>query len=116
MGEVLSVKVPAQRGKPYSFGGKFFIRERASSQQMSRDEIREFFFAEGAIRFDESPCRRFSLDSDLDEEAWAVFRRRAKIPGSTRSRTGTTVPRPTSRSACFMIGSRWLAQVDFRRG
>ena len=57
------------------------MREGASSQQMSRDEIREFFFAEGAIRFDESACRRFSLDRDLDDEAWTVFRRRAKIPG-----------------------------------
>ena len=81
MGDVLAVRVPAQRGKPYSFGGKFFIRDGASSQQMSRDEIREFFFAEGVIRFDESPCRRFSLDDDLDDGTWAVFRRRAKIPG-----------------------------------
>ena len=80
MGDVLAVRVPSQRGRPYSFGGKFFVRDGASSQQMSRDEIREFFFAEGVIRFDESPCRRFSLDDDLDDETWAVFRRRAKIP------------------------------------
>ena len=80
MGEVLAVRVPSQRGRPYSFGGKFFVRDGASSQQMSRDEIREFFFAEGVIRFDESACRRFSLDDDLDDETWAVFRRRAKIP------------------------------------
>ena len=33
MENVLAVRVPAQRGKPYSFGGKFFIREGASSQQ-----------------------------------------------------------------------------------
>ena len=81
MGDVLAVRVPTQRTKPYSFGGKFFMRDGASSQQMSRDEIREFFFAEGAIHFDRSPCRRFSLDDDLDDETWAVFRRRAKIPG-----------------------------------
>ena len=29
------------------------------SQQMSREEIREFFFKEGLIRFDETPCRDF---------------------------------------------------------
>ncbi len=87
MGEVLAVRVSAQRSKPYSFGGKFFIREGASSQQMSRDEIREFFFAEGVIHFDESPCRRFSLDSDLDDDTWAVFRRRAKIPDHMEPRT-----------------------------
>ncbi|MCK5660106.1 MAG: putative DNA binding domain-containing protein, partial [Methanosarcinales archaeon] len=39
---VLCVTVPEQHSKPYSFGGKFFIREGASSQQMARDEIREF--------------------------------------------------------------------------
>ena len=43
-GRVLSVRVPAQHGKPYSFGGRFYLREGASSQQMSREEIRDFFF------------------------------------------------------------------------
>ena len=52
---VLCVTVPEQHSKPYSFGGKFFIREGASPQQMARDEIREFFFKEGLIHFDESP-------------------------------------------------------------
>lgn len=28
--QVLCVRVPVQQGKPYSFGGKFFIREGAS--------------------------------------------------------------------------------------
>jgi ATP-dependent DNA helicase RecG len=52
---VLLVSVPSQHSKPYSFGGKFFMREGASSQQMSREEIREFFFKEGLIHFDETP-------------------------------------------------------------
>lgn len=43
VGEVVVVTVPAQNSKPYSFGGKFFIREGASSQQMSRSEIRGIF-------------------------------------------------------------------------
>ena len=77
---VLSVRIPPQSAKPYSFGGRFFVREGASSQQMSREEIREFFFAEGRIRFDETPCPGFSLERDLDEETWAKFRRRAKVP------------------------------------
>ena len=77
---VLSVRVPPQSAKPYSFGGRFFVRDGASSQQLSRDEIREFFFAEGRIRFDETPCRIFSLERDIDEEIWETFRRRAKVP------------------------------------
>lgn len=79
-GRVLSVTVPEQHSKPYSFGGKFFMREGASSQQLSRDEIREFFFKEGLIHFDETPCSRFSLKDDLTDDIWELFRKRAKIP------------------------------------
>ena len=81
-GQVLCVRVPAQQSKPYSFGGKFFIREGASSQQMSREEIREFFFKEGLIRFDETPCRSFDLERDLTDENWERFARRAGLPES----------------------------------
>ena len=79
-GQVLCVWVPAQQSKPYSFGGKFFIREGASSQQMSREEIREFFFKEGLIRFDETLCRSFDLERDLTEDNWERFGQRAGIP------------------------------------
>ncbi len=40
---VLCIKVPSQREKPYSFGGRFYFREGANSQKMSRDEVRNFF-------------------------------------------------------------------------
>ena len=79
-GQVLCVRVPAQQSKPYSFGGRFYIREGASSQQMSRDEIREFFFKEGLIRFDETPCRSFNINRDLTEEIWDRFAQRAGLP------------------------------------
>ncbi|MCK5148936.1 putative DNA binding domain-containing protein [bacterium] len=58
-GEVLCVSIPAQHSKPYSTNGKFYIREGASTQQMSRKEIREFFFKEGLIHFDEMPCEHW---------------------------------------------------------
>ena len=77
---VLCITIPEQHGKPYSFGGKYYIREGASSQQMSRDEIREFFFKEGLIRFDKTPCHNFKIDRDLTPEAWARFAARAHIP------------------------------------
>ena len=38
-GEVLRVTVPEQHSKPYSFGGRFYVREGATCQQLSRDEI-----------------------------------------------------------------------------
>ena len=79
-GLVLCMRVPAQQSKPYSFGGKSFIREGASSQQMSCEEIREFFFKEGLIRFDETPCRSFDLSRDLTEENWERLAQRAGLP------------------------------------
>ena len=53
--------------------------ECASSQQLSRNEIREFFFREGMIHFDEMACDRFSLDRDLTESSYRQFARKAKI-------------------------------------
>jgi ATP-dependent DNA helicase RecG len=44
---VLLVTVPPGRAKPHMVGGKFYMREAATTQQLNRDEIREFFFNEG---------------------------------------------------------------------
>ena len=78
-GEVLRVTVPEQHGKPYSFGGRFFIREGATSQQLSRDEIREFFFKEGLIRLDETPCNAFDTSVEITPGRWAAFAQHAGI-------------------------------------
>jgi len=80
IGEVLCITVPEQHSKPYPFGGKFFIREGATSQQMARDEIREFFFKEGLIHFDETPCADYNLKRDLTPDIWKRFASRAQIP------------------------------------
>ena len=115
VGEVLCITIPAQHSKPYSFGGKFFIREGASSQQMSRDEIREFFYSEGLIHFDETPCEKFSLESDLDEESWSLFRQRANIPA-------VMAPAIALRNLHLMTDNRhmshagaWLLAHDIRK-
>lgn len=78
-GDVLLVSVPEQQGKPYSFGGRFFVREGATCQQMSRDEIREFFFKEGLIRPDETLCSSFDLSVELTPARWAEFAVRVGI-------------------------------------
>lgn len=72
-GRVLCVTVPEQQGKPYAFAGRFYIREGASTQQLARDEIREFFFKEGLIQMDETPCRSFDPAVELTPERWRVF-------------------------------------------
>ncbi len=78
-GDVLCVTVPEQHSKPYSFGGRFFIREGATCQQLSREEIREFFFKEGLILLDETPCKAFDPSVEITPERWAEFAERTGI-------------------------------------
>ena len=68
VGEVLRVVVPPQKRKPYSFGGRFFMRDGASSRQMSDAEVEDLFYAAGRLHFDRKPCPDFSIESDLDDE------------------------------------------------
>ena len=97
VGDVLRVVVPPQKRKPYSFGGRFFVRDGASSRQMSNAEIEELFYAAGRLHFDRKPCPDFSLDNDLDDETWARFSRRAKIPESNGSDGRVPEPRPAGQ-------------------
>jgi len=80
VGDVLVVHVPDGNKKPYSVGGKFFIREGSNSQQLSRDEIREFFFNENLIYWDQKLNIDFHLDKDFSEKRYDTFVRRANIP------------------------------------
>ncbi len=67
---VLVIEVSASRFKPHSASGKFYLREGATCQQMNRDEIREFFYHEGLIYFDEKTNQRFAWPDDLDQGAY----------------------------------------------
>ncbi len=80
IGTILCVNIPVQQGKPFSFGSKFYIRSGPNTQRMSRDEVVDIIDKEGLIHFDRSPCYEYSLDRDLDDETWTLFRNRAKIP------------------------------------
>lgn len=76
---VLVVTVPESRHRPHSTAGKFYLREGASCQQMNRDEIREFFFREGLIYFDEKTNDRFRWPEDIHAEAFAAFLELSRI-------------------------------------
>jgi ATP-dependent DNA helicase RecG len=115
VGEVLCVTVSAQKSKPYSFGGKFFIREGASSQQMSRDEISEFFHKEGLIHFDETPCEKFSLESDLEDEVWALFQRRAKVPADMEPVTALRNLHLIGEDGRMTHAGAWLLARDIQK-
>ncbi|MFN2355236.1 MAG: ATP-binding protein [Desulfopila sp.] len=67
---VLVVSVPASRFKPHSSSGKFYLREGATCQQMNRDEIREFFYREGLVYFDEKTNDRFNWPTALNRAAY----------------------------------------------
>ena len=78
--EVLRVTVLPQDHKPYSFGGRFFKRVGASSQQMPRVEVEDLFYSAGRLHFDRTPCRAFAIERDVDDDIWARFSRHGKIP------------------------------------
>ena len=112
---VLCVTMPVQDNKPYSFGGKFFMREGANSQQLSREEIREFFYAEGLVYFDETPCPAFSLEDDLDEESWALFCRRAKIPDNMTTAVALRNLHLIDTDSHITQAGAWLLARDIRK-
>ena len=112
---VLCVTMPVQDNKPYSFGGKFFMREGANSQQLSREEIREFFYAEGLVYFDETPCPAFSLEDDLDEERWALFCRRAKIPDNMATAVALRNLHLIDTDGHITQAGAWLLARDIRK-
>ncbi|MBI1968657.1 putative DNA binding domain-containing protein, partial [Candidatus Woesearchaeota archaeon] len=73
IGGVLIIDVPEGKNKPYSVNGKFFMRYGPNSQQLERDEIREFFFKEGLILWDEKTNKDFDLEKDLNKKAFGNF-------------------------------------------
>ena len=113
--EVILIRVPSQNGKPFSFGGKFFMREGANTQQMSREEIREFFYNEGLIHFDETRCEKFSFERDLDKDSWKSFQERAKIPKSMEAETALRNLHLLTEDGHMTRAGTWLLAKDIRR-
>ncbi len=61
VGKIMVITVREGENKPVQCREGFFWRQGASTQKLSRDEIRDFFRSEGAIRFDLSVCPKFRL-------------------------------------------------------
>src|SRR3989344_242256 len=76
---VLIINVPEGKNKPYSANGKFYMRQGSNSQQLARDEIREFFQKEGRITFDEKLNEKFDLTADFNKDAFSLFLEKSKI-------------------------------------
>lgn len=83
--EILEVEVPDGEDKPYSCASGFFLRSGASTQKMKRDEIVEFLYSVGQVRWDEKSCKDFRYPDDFDEEAFRYFLDSAKITSAGMS-------------------------------
>ena len=79
VGEVFVVEVRESNAKPVQCSDGFFWRQGAETQKLSRDEIRDFFRAEGEILFDLSPCPRFNYPEDFDRDKFDAWLRLSGI-------------------------------------
>ena len=73
------VEVRESNAKPVRCSDGFFWRQGAETQKLSRDEIRNFFRAEGEILFDLSPCPRFNYPEDFDRDKFDAWLRLSGI-------------------------------------
>jgi ATP-dependent DNA helicase RecG len=85
VGDVLVVNVRESDAKPVQCSDGFFWRQGAVTQKLSRDEIRDFFRAEGAIRFDLAPCPRFRHPQDFDRHKFNAWLKLSGITGRPRT-------------------------------
>ncbi|MBA3065194.1 helix-turn-helix domain-containing protein [bacterium] len=77
--DVFIINVFEGEDKPYSYGGKFFIREGANTQQLAREEIRTFFQKEGRVLFDEMLNKDFNIKKDFDNAKYSKYVAKAGI-------------------------------------
>ena len=115
VGEILRVVLPPQKRKPYSFGGRFFMRDGASSRQMSNAEVEDLFYAAGRLHFDRKPCPDFSMEKDLDDETWTRFSARAKVPESMDRMVALRNLGLLDREDRMTHAGAWLLARDVRR-
>ncbi|MFH0967579.1 MAG: RNA-binding domain-containing protein [Methanobacteriota archaeon] len=70
---VIIITVRESTEKPVQCSDGFFWRQGATSQKLTRNEIRTFFQKEGAIRFDLSICRTFRYPEDFDQTKFQTW-------------------------------------------
>jgi ATP-dependent DNA helicase RecG len=85
VGKVLVVHVRESDARPVQCSEGFFWRQGAVTQKLSRNEIRDFFRAEGSVRFDLSPSPRFRYLQDFDRQKYAAWLALSGISGRPRT-------------------------------
>ena len=114
VGDALCVTVAEQEGKPYSFGGEYFVRDGANSRKMSREEVRAAFQRSDLLPLDEAPCAKFSLEDDLEESIWLRFKERAGIPADMEPRTALRNLKLLTEDGQMTQAGTWLLARDIR--
>ena len=79
VGDVVVVTIRESENKPVQCRDGFFWRQGATSQKLTRDELREFFQTEGLIRFDTAVCPKFRYPEDFDQEKFNAWLRGSGI-------------------------------------
>ena len=82
--KVLILEVKASKNKPHKCSSGFYIRSGASSQKLTRDEIRNFMEEEGILRFDSLPCKKFLYKKDFDKDKLFYFLDKSKVKYNRR--------------------------------
>ena len=85
VGKVLAITVRESESKPVQCREGFFWRQGASTQKLSRDEIRDFFRSEGTVRFDLTVCPKFRYPEDFDRDKFAAWMKMSGISGRPRT-------------------------------
>jgi len=84
VGRIMVITVRESENKPVQCREGFFWRQGASTQKLSRNEIRDFFRSEGAIRFDLTICPKFRYPEHFDLEKFDTWIRQSQITSRGR--------------------------------
>ncbi len=85
IGKVMVITVRESDAKPAQCSEGFFWRQGSVTQKLTRNEIRDFFQTEGAVRFDLSPCPRFRYPQDFDRQKYRAWLKLSGITGRPRA-------------------------------
>ena len=78
--EVWVIEVPRGSNLPYIYSGSIFVRQGATCRKLrSRDEMMNFFRECNSLHFDSAPISNVDLMTELDEENFRDFCRKARI-------------------------------------
>ncbi len=77
--EFTVIHIPEGENKPHSSSGQFYLRIGSTTQQLKRDEIRDFFHKERLVRFDEKPNIQFDFEHDFYKLKFNDYLEKAKL-------------------------------------